>query len=323
MNESLPTSQNRRPSTDLTAHFRLVALSLYVAYRALVTNETPVACVFYSETTQTVLSYGCNDTNRSLNGTRHAEFLGVDKILEKFIPRAKWGDNDFVRMFFHDVTLYVSVEPCVMCALALKQLGIGKVVYGCGNDRFGGNGTVILVHNDDRENTADNYASYGGILRTEAIQLLRNFYIQENDLAPVPKVKKNKELDNKQYPPMLSFDKYLKQEQFEEFYGLARLGLFHSNELQEITPSLNKGYCLEELIDVKSIGTIPELEELFPGQEVTEDLLQNDLVTFFKLFYPVTAEGKIDFNKGIATLEELHEENRKKRNYDSVVESGE
>lgn len=320
MTETLPTSQNRSSSANLTPHFRLVALSLYVAYRALVTNETPVACVFYSESTQTVLSYGCNDTNRSLNGTRHAEFLGVDKILKKFIPRAKWGDSGFVRQFFHDVTLYVSVEPCVMCALALKQLGIGKVVYGCGNDRFGGNGTVILVHNDDRENTYDNYASYGGILRTEAIQLLRNFYIQENDLAPVPKVKKNKDLENKQYPPMLSFDRYLKYEEFEDFYGPARLALFHSNDLQEVTPLLNRGYSLEDLIDIKSIGTIPELEQLFPGQEVTEELLRNDLAIFFRLFYPVTAEGRIDFSNRIVTLEELHEENRiRKRNYDSVA----
>lgn len=207
-----------------------------------------------------------------------------------------------------------------MCALALKQLGIGKVVYGCGNDRFGGNGTVILVHNDDRENTNDNYASYGGILRTEAIQLLRNFYIQENDSAPVPKVKKNKDLENKLYPPMLSFDRYLKYEEFEDFYGPVRLALFHSNDLQEVTPLLNKGYSLEDLIDIKSIGTIPELEQLFPGQEVTEELLQNDLAIFFRLFYPVTAEGRIDFRKRIATLEELHEENRiRKRNYDSVA----
>lgn len=305
--------EDTQSASDLTLHFRLVALSLYVAYRALVTNETPVACVFYSEATNSVLSYGCNDTNRSLNGTRHAEFIGIDKILNQYIPKERWGNVEFIHLFFQDVTLYVSVEPCVMCGLALKQLGIGKVVYGCGNDRFGGNGTVILVHNDNRERITDNYGSYGGILRTEAIQLLRNFYIQENDMAPVPKVKKNKDLENKLYPPMLSFDKYLQYEKFLEFYGNGRKKLFHSSDLIEITPNLNKGYYLEELINVESVKTIPQLEELFPGQAISDELLQNDLATFFKLFYPVTDEGKVDFGKGISTLEELNEENRKRK----------
>lgn len=44
------------------------------------------------------------------------------------------------------ITLYVTVEPCVMCASALRQIGIGRVVYGCGNDRFGGCGSVICIN---------------------------------------------------------------------------------------------------------------------------------------------------------------------------------
>lgn len=43
------------------------------------------------------------------------------------------------------ITLYVTVEPCVMCASALRQVGIGRVVYGAGNDRFGGCGSVLDV----------------------------------------------------------------------------------------------------------------------------------------------------------------------------------
>ena len=45
-----------------------------------------------------------------------------------------------------ETTLYVTVEPCIMCASALRQMGIKEVYYGCDNDRFGGCGSVLGVN---------------------------------------------------------------------------------------------------------------------------------------------------------------------------------
>ncbi|KAL9586348.1 MAG: hypothetical protein Q9212_000966 [Teloschistes hypoglaucus] len=118
-----------------------------------------------------------NDTNRSLNGTRHAEFQAVDQILDTH-PSSVFSDAD----------LYVTVEPCIMCASAIRQLGIRAVYFGCSNDRFGGTGGVLSIHTDpsiDRPVLAR-----GGILREEAIMLLRRFYIQENQKGSVPKHRK-------------------------------------------------------------------------------------------------------------------------------------
>lgn len=42
--------------------------------------------------------------------------------------------------------LYVTCEPCIMCAGALSLLGIPRVVYGCPNDKFGGCGSIVPVH---------------------------------------------------------------------------------------------------------------------------------------------------------------------------------
>ena len=92
----------------------------------------------------------------------------------------------------HNTDLYVTVEPCIMCASALRQYGIRCVYYGCGNDRFGGNGSVLPVNSD--KGLEEGYPSYGGIFRKEAIMLLRRFYIQENDKAPNPMAKKSREL---------------------------------------------------------------------------------------------------------------------------------
>jgi tRNA-specific adenosine deaminase 2 len=79
----------------------------------------------------------------------------------------------------HDTDLYVTVEPCIMCASALRQFGIRSVYFGCLKDRFGGTGGVMTVHMD--EGVDPPYPVYGGLFREEAIMLLRRFYVQEND----------------------------------------------------------------------------------------------------------------------------------------------
>ncbi|KAK4055682.1 tRNA(adenine34) deaminase [Microbotryomycetes sp. JL201] len=88
-----------------------------------------------------------------------------------------------------DLTLYVTVEPCIMCASAMRQVGIGKVVYGCANDRFGGCGGVQSINADPRLLYAPPYPAVGGYRREEAIMFLRRFYIEENTNAPKPKKK--------------------------------------------------------------------------------------------------------------------------------------
>lgn len=49
---------------------------------------------------------------------------------------------------FSDTDVYVTVEPCIMCASALRQLKIRKVYFGCSNDRFGGTGGVLSIHSE-------------------------------------------------------------------------------------------------------------------------------------------------------------------------------
>lgn len=98
-----------------------------------------------------------------------------------------------------ETTLYVTVEPCIMCASALRQLGIKEVYYGCGNERFGGCGSVLGVNSGsvrylsrwgyrqpnwsiDRVNHPKHptFPATGGYCRDEAILVLRRFYITEN-----------------------------------------------------------------------------------------------------------------------------------------------
>ncbi|KAL1963304.1 hypothetical protein VTN77DRAFT_8527 [Rasamsonia byssochlamydoides] len=154
--------------------------ALMMGEKALSKGETPVGCVLVHE--GKIIGSGMNDTNRSMNGTRHAEFLAIEEALRSY-PRS----------IFRQTDLYVTVEPCVMCASALRQYQIRRVFFGCSNERFGGTGSVLSLHSDPGIDPP--YPVHGGIFRKEAIMLLRRFYIQENEKAPNPRSKKNRELN--------------------------------------------------------------------------------------------------------------------------------
>ena len=90
--------------------------------------------------------------------------------------------------------VYVTCEPCIMCASMLGQLPCTrKVIFGCANDKFGGGGTCLSVHEmDDAPSCADGaampkaYECVGGLFKDEAIELFQRFYVRGNPKAPVP-----------------------------------------------------------------------------------------------------------------------------------------
>ncbi|KAG8745057.1 tRNA(adenine34) deaminase [Ceratobasidium sp. 414] len=77
-----------------------------------------------------------------LKATRHAELEAIDEIFASPtltptpIPRHPLSETD----------LYVTVEPCIMCASALRQLGLRATYFGAANERFGGCGSVLDVN---------------------------------------------------------------------------------------------------------------------------------------------------------------------------------
>lgn len=131
-----------------------------LAYR---NHEVPVGCVFvYGEST--VIGRGRNEVNklgttlvrfirtrgltfRSKNPTRHAEFVAIEEAERWCIENHK----DFTEArqsteslhinqikVMKETTLYVTLEPCIMCASALYQLNVRRLVFGASNPRFGG-----------------------------------------------------------------------------------------------------------------------------------------------------------------------------------------
>lgn len=135
---------------------------VHQAEEALAALEIPVGCVLVKD--DSVIASGRNMTNQGRNATLHAEFVAMDKLLppriappgsvdpmppaiiaQKAEQQARPEDGSAI---LQECTLYVTVEPCLMCASALRQARIKRVVYGCANERFGGCGGVRNVHDE-------------------------------------------------------------------------------------------------------------------------------------------------------------------------------
>ncbi|KAF2074946.1 hypothetical protein CYY_003732 [Polysphondylium violaceum] len=170
---------------DYEKHCTFMRAAIEEGEKAFIEGEVPVACVIVHN--DTIISRGSNKTNIKKNGTRHAELEAFDQIFLNKELNEKFKD-----VLLQECTLYVTVEPCLMCAAALQLVKIKKVYFGCFNEKFGGNGSVVPLNKSELSNGRP-YSSISGLLKNEAIFLLQKFYNQENKKAPVPN--KRKRLD--------------------------------------------------------------------------------------------------------------------------------
>ena len=93
-----------------------------------------------------VIGRGGNKTNVTRNGSRHCEIEAFEQVMRRESDAVKTsGKNEAHKhapVSWPEVELYVTCEPCIMCAGAISLMGIKRVFYGCSNDKFGGCGSV-------------------------------------------------------------------------------------------------------------------------------------------------------------------------------------
>jgi tRNA-specific adenosine deaminase 2 len=159
----------------MKSHEEWMKLAIDEAQRAFEQREVPVGCIVVSRSKQSVVAIGKNETNACNDGTRHCEIVAIDSIV-----------NTNETIDWSDLILYVTVEPCVMCAAALRVVGLTSVVYGCANDRFGGCASVLDVHNVASD-VVDPLEIISGIMGEQAVDLLQRFYERGNIKLPEAK----------------------------------------------------------------------------------------------------------------------------------------
>jgi tRNA(Arg) A34 adenosine deaminase TadA len=169
----------------LKNHEDIMLKALEQAKLAFEHREVPVGCVIVEKKTGNIVSSGFNQTNITNNATRHCEIVAVETLSKNSSASIKWSDY----------ALYVSVEPCIMCAAALRLVGLLDVVYGCDNERFGGCQSVLTADRVSAEYIpALNLIS--GVLKFEAIRLLQEFYERGNVKLPEAKRHRRKKNDS-------------------------------------------------------------------------------------------------------------------------------
>ncbi|KKL71078.1 hypothetical protein LCGC14_2098500 [marine sediment metagenome] len=134
-------------------------LSLAEAERAAVDGEVPVGAVLVVG--GEVVASSRNARQQSHDPTAHAEVL----LLRQGF-KGSWH--------FEDATLYVTKEPCVMCCGAMVNARLGRLVYGCPDEKGGGLSIYGLL-TDGRLNHRVEVTS--GVLEEECAQVLKRFFI--------------------------------------------------------------------------------------------------------------------------------------------------
>jgi tRNA(adenine34) deaminase len=143
-------------------HSDYMLLALEEAEKAEQAGEVPVGAVLVAKSGE-ILARSYNQTIARVDPCGHAEILAL---------RAGARTIDNYRLL--DTTLYVTIEPCLMCMGALIHARVAGVVFGARDPRWGGAGSLYDFSRDDRLNHRVEVT--GGILGTEARQLIQGFF---------------------------------------------------------------------------------------------------------------------------------------------------
>lgn len=149
---------------------RWMRLALAQAEEAMRLGEVPVGAVAVLD--GMVIGSGYNRKESDQDPTAHAEMIAL---------RAAAGELANWRLM--DVTLYCTLEPCPMCAGAMIQGRLARLVYGAADTRFGADGTILDVLSEPAFN--HRVAVTRGVLADEAAGLLQEFFRRLRDRPTV------------------------------------------------------------------------------------------------------------------------------------------
>ena len=132
------------------------------AEKALLLNEIPIGGVLVDNNTQKIISRNFNQINKSNNAIKHCEinliFDSCKKLKQKYL---------------NNTTIFVTLEPCSMCASAISEVHIDSLYFGAYDEKNGGIEKIRLTY--QRKNIFVPKI-YGGIMETKCTNLLKNFF---------------------------------------------------------------------------------------------------------------------------------------------------
>jgi tRNA(adenine34) deaminase len=149
------------------SHRSFMVEAIKEARLAAAEGEVPVGAVITVDSRVLVRAH--NERERTGDPTAHAEILAIRRAAEKL---GRWR--------LSDVTLYITLEPCPMCAGAILAARIPLVVYGADDPRAGAAGSVMNVLSEPRFNHHPEVIA--GVAAEECREILREFFDEKREL---------------------------------------------------------------------------------------------------------------------------------------------
>ena len=153
---------------SLAADEQYIRNALDLARDAAKRNEVPIGAVVVRD--GTIIAAATNRTVRDQDPTGHAELLAIREASSKL---DRWR--------LDDCTLYVTLEPCAMCAGAIVLSRLKRVVFAAWDEKAGMAGSVGDILRHPRLNHRPEVRA--GVLAEESAQLLGDFFRSQRDLA--------------------------------------------------------------------------------------------------------------------------------------------
>lgn len=155
-------------------------LALVEAEKAYARGEIPIGAVLVRNEDGTVVSRGHNLRESKNDATAHAE---MEAIREACTRLNRWR--------LSGLTLYVTIEPCAMCAGALVNSRIDRLVYGSTESKFGAVESIFNVVNHRLLN--HRLSVTAGVLEDECRQLMKDFFRMRREQNKQKKREENSE----------------------------------------------------------------------------------------------------------------------------------
>lgn len=135
--------------------------ALQEARKSLEKNEIPIGCVLVKD--GSIIGRGHNAREEEQQAILHAEIMAIQEA-NRFV--GNW------RLL--DTTLFVTIEPCVMCSGAIGLARIPQVIYGAANQKFGAAGSLYDILTDQRLN--HRVVVEKGLLEEECAAIMQEFF---------------------------------------------------------------------------------------------------------------------------------------------------
>jgi tRNA(adenine34) deaminase len=158
--------------TEQEADAGFMRRALELAGQAAAAGEVPVGALVVHG--GAIVGEGWNRPIGSVDASAHAEIGAIREACQRMGNYRLTG-----------ATLYVTLEPCVMCVGAIMHARIARIVYGAADSKTGACGSVVDLFAEERLN---HHATVtGGLLADESVALLRGFFAERRTADPAPR----------------------------------------------------------------------------------------------------------------------------------------